>query len=320
MENKQRIMDMLAELEAEHEIQIIFAVECGSRAYGIHSKDSDNDVRFVYKMKDQSIYDKEIENFEESLTGDKDDLTKRTVPKRLATITEKDRTRNADYQGWELTKGVKSLMVKNPSIVEWCYSPIIYKNDGIFLTLAKSYIDRTKPVNNLLKHYIGFGGTYLQLMEESYSSGETEVKPLLGFIRCVMMALLLVSKSQSKEGFANLTLNLENVLNELSYRIGANKVELIKKIIKTKKNLKDKFQISHEFKLWLLNTFRSLKEINKKRQRETKFGQKDIETYFEILYYEDVFKYDFYKKLLKKKLFYNFTHHILRRPFYIFQN
>ncbi|TGU49372.1 nucleotidyltransferase domain-containing protein, partial [Mesorhizobium sp. M00.F.Ca.ET.186.01.1.1] len=45
---KEVIQQKLAELEREHALKILFAVESGSRAWGFPSQDSDYDVRFVY--------------------------------------------------------------------------------------------------------------------------------------------------------------------------------------------------------------------------------------------------------------------------------
>nr|AFT64177.1 YcgL [gamma proteobacterium D250] len=43
------IKDRLKTLAAERKIEIIYACESGSRAWGFESPDSDWDVRFIYK-------------------------------------------------------------------------------------------------------------------------------------------------------------------------------------------------------------------------------------------------------------------------------
>jgi predicted nucleotidyltransferase len=44
-----KIKHILEDIEEEKGVRIIFAVEGGSRVWGFESKDSDYDVRFVYK-------------------------------------------------------------------------------------------------------------------------------------------------------------------------------------------------------------------------------------------------------------------------------
>ena len=44
-----KIKTKLAEIEKEHNVEILYAIESGSRAWGFESLDSDYDVRFIYK-------------------------------------------------------------------------------------------------------------------------------------------------------------------------------------------------------------------------------------------------------------------------------
>ena len=45
---KQKIARLLKNIEKEHNIKILFSIENGSRAWGMDSKDSDYDIRFVF--------------------------------------------------------------------------------------------------------------------------------------------------------------------------------------------------------------------------------------------------------------------------------
>jgi len=49
------IINKLNDIEKEHNIKILYAIESGSRGWGVASKDSDYDVRFIYSWWTKSI-------------------------------------------------------------------------------------------------------------------------------------------------------------------------------------------------------------------------------------------------------------------------
>ena len=111
---KQIITEKLNEIEVKENVQVLYAVESGSRAWGFASADSDYDVRFIY-----------IRRLEDYLS---------IVPKRDVIEWQLDET--LDINGWYLTKTLRLLLKSNPTLFEWANSPIIYKNTDKWQDLA----------------------------------------------------------------------------------------------------------------------------------------------------------------------------------------
>ena len=100
------IQAMLDEIARTEGVQILFAVENGSRAWGYVSPDSDYDVRFVY------------------VRPVRDYLTLR--PKRKDTI-EWVVDETLDICGWDLSKVLQLAYKGNHSLFEWGGSPVVYR-------------------------------------------------------------------------------------------------------------------------------------------------------------------------------------------------
>ena len=81
------------------------AIESGSRAWGFASPDSDYDVRFIY-----------VRNRKDYL---------RLNPVRDVIEWQLDEV--LDISGWDIRKALQLLYKSNPTLFEWCASPIIYK-------------------------------------------------------------------------------------------------------------------------------------------------------------------------------------------------
>lgn len=107
---RERILQNLNQLEKTEGITILHAVESGSRAWGFPSPDSDYDVRFIY-VRPREAYLK---------------LEKRRDVLELPIDGE------LDINGWDLDKTLRLLHSSNPTLFEWCQSPIVYKTTPLF--------------------------------------------------------------------------------------------------------------------------------------------------------------------------------------------
>ncbi len=136
---KEKIRDICKNIETENNIKILFAVENGSRAWRMDSKNSDFDVRFVFvrPLQEYIQINKPIEVI--GLTFNKEG---KPCPPKGAFI---------DISGFDLFKYVKMLSVSNPTTIEWLMSDIVYygKQNEIFKKFA---IEHFNP-KSLYLHY-----------------------------------------------------------------------------------------------------------------------------------------------------------------------
>jgi predicted nucleotidyltransferase len=100
-----KILETLATLNEKENIEILFAVESGSRAWGLDSKDSDYDVRFVFVRGERAYLG----------------LKK---PKDVIEFTDKEE--DIDVVGFDIYKFFHLLTKSNPCVIEWVTSPIVY--------------------------------------------------------------------------------------------------------------------------------------------------------------------------------------------------
>ena len=98
MKNIELINSKIEKIEKKYNVQVIFAVDGGSNAYGYASPDSDIDLRFLYVEKIESYL---------RLNREKD------------VIEIIDQNNDIEYKGFSLDKFMKLLSKSNPSILEW---------------------------------------------------------------------------------------------------------------------------------------------------------------------------------------------------------
>ncbi|WP_445458224.1 nucleotidyltransferase domain-containing protein [Flavobacterium sp. HNIBRBA15423] len=141
---QEKILEKLKEIELQKGVELLYAVESGSRAWGFASPDSDYDIRFIYKH-DLDYY-----------------LSLWEKPDTIEFMTADD----LDGSGWDLRKTVRLLAKSNASLLEWIFSPVVYYENEAFMqqlrTLAK---DCFSPVA-CLHHYLGTTKNFMTVCEQ----------------------------------------------------------------------------------------------------------------------------------------------------------
>ena len=137
------IKNRLKEIERKENVEILFAIESGSRAWGFSSPDSDYDVRFIYKHKP---------DFYLQLNKRRD-----VIEYMLDDVY--------DINGWDLDKTLKLLHSSNPTLFEWVNSPIIYKTTGFHDSFKKLIPDYFLSKSGLY-HYLSMAeGNYREYLK-----------------------------------------------------------------------------------------------------------------------------------------------------------
>lgn len=157
---KKEIADKLAEIEKNEKVKVLYAVESGSRAWGVESPDSDYDVRFVYVRRKEDYL---------SLQERRD-------------VIEWQLDEVLDINGWDLRKTLVQFHKGNATLFEWANSPIVYKTTDEWEKIyesCKSYFSEKVA----LYHYYGTANStfkqYLQGDEVKYKKYIYALRPLL---------------------------------------------------------------------------------------------------------------------------------------------
>jgi predicted nucleotidyltransferase len=138
------VLKQLRMLEKEEDITIYYAVETGSRAHGLHSNDSDYDVRFVYSHNDIVYMSEQMRSYANKSNSLNGDIHSEGI--------------HIDYQGWSLDKAIQFLHKRNITIVELIESPIIYLDRREFQEKFRTTLylmNSDKIAKSMYYHYVG---------------------------------------------------------------------------------------------------------------------------------------------------------------------
>lgn len=140
---KDKIIEKLQQIEREKGVEILYAVESGSRAWGFASPDSDYDIRFIYKH-DLDYY---LSLWEQT------DV--------IEFMTEDD----LDGSGWDLRKTVKLLAKSNAPLLEWLFSPVVYFENEEFVNQMRSLAKECFSPIACLHHYLGTTKNFMDVCQ-----------------------------------------------------------------------------------------------------------------------------------------------------------
>lgn len=130
---KTTIRTKLREIETEYGIEILYACESGSRAWGFASPDSDWDIRFIYAHP-RSWY--------LHLFDDRD-----VIEHPFGPMAD-----DLDFHGFDLRKALRLAAKSNPSILEWLHSPVIYEERAGYVEPLREAMAGFSP-RALMQHY-----------------------------------------------------------------------------------------------------------------------------------------------------------------------
>lgn len=132
MDTSIKIQTLLTDIENQHNVKIIHAVESGSRAWGFPSKDSDFDIRFIYHhSSDWYLSAFQKRDFIDTVFID-----------------------DLDAGGWDLSKCLQLLHKGNAPLYEWLNSPVVYRKDEAKLALLQDLSVRVFNPKVIFHHYL----------------------------------------------------------------------------------------------------------------------------------------------------------------------
>ena len=141
---KNHILQKIKEVERQYSVEVLYAVESGSRAWGFASPDSDFDIRFIYKHKVEyylSLWEK---------------------PDTIEFMTDE----NLDGSGWDLKKTLLLLAKSNTPLLEWLHSPVVYFEKPQLIASLRSLAQECFSPIACMHHYLSMSKNFSQVCQQ----------------------------------------------------------------------------------------------------------------------------------------------------------
>ncbi|MES2887729.1 MAG: nucleotidyltransferase domain-containing protein [Pseudomonadota bacterium] len=131
-EMRKTILTCLLDIETQHNVTILFACESGSRGWGFASPDSDYDVRFIYvnRLPWYLSVEPQRDVIEQPISGE------------------------LDVGGWDVRKALQLLRQSNPTLLEWLRSPILYREDPVWMERFRALAEAGFSTVRGYHHYV----------------------------------------------------------------------------------------------------------------------------------------------------------------------
>ena len=144
-------------------MDVLLAVESGSRAWGFASPNSDYDARFICLHPVDWYVSVDLE-------GKRD-------------VIEYPIVDDIDLNGWDVRKALRLFGKSNPAFVEWIQSPLVYLEHGTFVDRVRSLLPEIYSCGKGVKHYRSMAKTnyrgYLRQEEVPLKKYFYALRPLL---------------------------------------------------------------------------------------------------------------------------------------------
>jgi predicted nucleotidyltransferase len=131
LQKRESIYAFIGAIEHQYNVEVILAVESGSRAWGFPSQDSDYDIRLIYHhAKDWYV-----------------------SPFAKSDVIENAFKGDLDLAGWDVAKALALMHKGNAPLCEWLHSPVVYRDNAIKSENLKRLSVRSFNPKPMFYHY-----------------------------------------------------------------------------------------------------------------------------------------------------------------------
>lgn len=212
MNPREKIIQLLDEIEKEKDFTILFAVESGSRLWRMADEKSDYDVRFVYFYPHEKYL---------SLRKPKDVFEKTFELEEIPPI---------DVVGFDIYKYLGLLLKSNPNSIDWLFSDLIYKTTGYRIIEAlKELIEDNYNQFSLAMAYRSIGINAFKKIKETLTQQVEKVtdpnkkifslKKLLYVLRGLLNGLHILTYNELPFFDLDKTVEYAPLSNQMKYDI-----------------------------------------------------------------------------------------------------